>query len=241
MERKAAFILALLITALFVGNYLFFTDKGLVREPVEISRVLDGDTVELEDGRKIRLLNINTPEKGLQYSDLAKNFLTQYTTVELEAVGTDIYDRTLGRLYDGEYYLNLEIVAQGMAHTYLVDDGENSLFARAEQEARKAQRGLWQLSNDADCVSATINKYDEYVTIIEECDLDTADWTIKDESTKTYKIASDMPQEFTIYSAKGSDTEDAVYWGREHIWNDDHDEVFIRDADGLLLYYDSYG
>ena len=43
-----------------------------------ISRVIDGDTVELEDGRTIRLLNINTPEKGRPFSDEATDFLKEY-------------------------------------------------------------------------------------------------------------------------------------------------------------------
>ena len=81
MERKGALVIAFLITGLIVGNYLFFTDAGVVRERVEISRVLDGDTVDLVDGRRIRLLNINTPEKGLAYSDLAKEFLSEFTNV----------------------------------------------------------------------------------------------------------------------------------------------------------------
>ena len=135
MERKSSLIIAFLITSLIVGNYLFFADEGIVREKVEISRVLDGDTVELADGRRIRLLNINTPEKGLPYSDIAKNYLLNFTDVELETSGLDRYDRILGKLYFGDYYLNLELVKNGMAHSYLVSDSEENLFEKAEQYA----------------------------------------------------------------------------------------------------------
>lgn len=241
MNRKASLIISFMVTALIAGNYLFFADSGIIRERVEISRVLDGDTVELADGRKIRLLNINTPEKGTAYSDLARDFLTNFTEVELETAGLDKYDRTLGRLYSDDLYLNLEIVKRGMAHTYLVSNGEERIFERAEESARDLGLGIWEKSSFADCLNVEINKYDEYLDITDSCNVDFTSWTIKDESTKSYKFKGDIGEAFRLYSAKGDDNEEELHWGREKIWNDDHDEIFIRDADGLLVYYYSYG
>ena len=241
MKRGPALLIAFLITFLIAGNYWFFADKGVARESVEISRVLDGDTVELADGRKIRFLNINTPEKGLPYSQLGSEFLKQFNKVDLEVQGLDRYGRTLGRIYAEEVYVNLEIVRLGMAHTYLVVEGEERIFNKAENEARKNERGIWERSPRNGCVSATINKYDEYVTISDLCGVDFTDWIVKDESTKSYRIAEDKGERFTIYSEKGTDTSEKLFWGRDKIWNDDHDEIFIRDASGLLVYYDSYG
>src|SRR3989338_1996127 len=241
MNRKASFLIASMITILIAGNYMFFADEGIVRERVEITRVLDGDTVELSDGRHIRLLNINTPEKGLPYSNLAKEFLSNFTSVGLETAGLDKYDRTLGRLYNNNEYLNLEIVRNGMAHTYLVLDEESSLFEKAENSARKNGKNMWEKSPLAECLDVEINKYDEYVDIEDSCGVDFTGWNVKDESTKMYKFKKDMGESFRLYSAKGSDSESIIYWGREKIWNDDYDEIFIRDSDGLLVYYDSYG
>ena len=241
MDRKRALILSFFITSLIAGNFLFFTDKGIVRENVNIARVLDGDTVELSDGRHIRLLNINTPEKGLPYSDLAKEFLSNFTSVGLETAGLDKYDRTLGRLYNNNEYLNLEIVRNGMAHTYLVLDEESSLFEKAENSARKNGKNMWEKSPLAECLDVEINKYEEYGDIEDSWGVDFTGWNVKDESTKMYKFKKDMGESFRLYSAKGSDSESIIYWGREKIWNDDYDEIFIRDSDGLLVYYDSYG
>ena len=84
MEKKYALLLAFLITALVAGNYFFFVDASVSREIVEITRVLDGDTVELDDGRKVRLANINTPEKRFAYSELAKNYLDSFVGKRLE-------------------------------------------------------------------------------------------------------------------------------------------------------------
>ncbi|MGV6807200.1 MAG: thermonuclease family protein, partial [bacterium] len=33
-------------------------------EPVAVSRVIDGDTLHLVDGRRVRLIGVNTPEMG---------------------------------------------------------------------------------------------------------------------------------------------------------------------------------
>lgn len=240
MNRKASLLIAFLITSLIAGNFLFFTDKWIVRERVEIVRVLDGDTVELSDGRHIRLLNINTPEKGLPYSNLAKEFLSNFTTVDLETDGLDKYQRTLGRLYSGEHYLNLEIVRSGMAHTYLVLDSEARIFDSAENYAKQSEKNIWQKSEFSECLSVEINKYKEYVDIADSCDVNFNGWTLKDESTKTYKFRKDLGEAFRLYSVEGNDEESKLYWGKEKIWNDDHDEIFIRDNNGLLVYHYAY-
>jgi len=240
MNKKASFILSVFITTLIAGNYVFFADSGVLREKVEISRVLDGDTVELADGRKIRLLNINTPEKGFAYSEIGKEFLSGFTEVELETAGLDRYQRTLGKLYFDERYLNLELVKEGMAHSYLVSEGETKLFEDAEDSARDAEKNIWKKSEFYNCLSVEINKYDEYIYVDDSCGVNFNGWSVKDESTKSYKFKSDVGEKFTLYSAKGTDTESELYWGREKIWNDDHDEIFIRDSNGLLVYYYSY-
>jgi len=242
MDKKHALLIAFLITVLIAGNYFFFVEAGVEREQVEISRVLDGDTVELDDGRHIRLANINTPEKKLAYSELAKNYLEYFIgkKIEMESLGGDKYGRTLGRLYFNEDYINLEIVGRGFAHSYLVFDGEERRFSKAEENARENRLGVWKESPYSECVDATINKYDEYVIIFDSCDLDVTGWTIKDESTKMYRFSQDAGDELVLYSGKGEDTAEKRYWGRESIWNDDGDRIFIRDSNGLLVFYDSY-
>lgn len=241
MNRKASLIITFLITALIAGNYFFFSDSGTIRENVEIFRVLDGDTVELKDGRMVRLLNINTPEKGFAYSELAKEYLSGFVNVQLETEGIDKYKRTLGRLYYDEEYLNLEIVRSGMAHTYMVLDNEERIFYNAENFAIKNEKNIWEKSEFYNCLNVEINKYDEYLDVLDSCNVDFTDWTVKDESTKSYKFEKDEGQSFRLYSKQGQDTDSELYWGRDNIWNDDHDEIFIRDSRGLLVYYYSYG
>jgi endonuclease YncB( thermonuclease family) len=244
MERKVAFVFALFVTLLIAGNYLFFSVDNIFpeRESVVISRVVDGDTVDLEDGRRIRLVNVNTPEKGRSGSSEATRFLKDFEgeVVEIEIIGVGAYGRILGKLY-AEDYINLEIVKLGLAHSYLVEEKELEDFKNAEEEAREKGIGIWERSEKYGCLDVEINKNEEYVSIFDECGVNFEGWTIKDESTKRYKLDGVRVGEFKVYSEKGENKKDEFYWGRGNVWNDDKDSIFIRDGLGGLVYYDSYG
>lgn len=87
MNRKYALTLAILITGLIASNvFLFnFSSSESSIETVRISRIIDGDTLVLDDGRKIRLLNINAPEKSEYGYELSSNHLKSFEnkTVQL--------------------------------------------------------------------------------------------------------------------------------------------------------------
>ncbi len=206
-----------------------------------ITRVLDGDTVELEDGRKIRLLNINAEEKGRAFSEEAKGFLKDFESkaIDLEIKGVGKYGRILGKFFDEEY-LNLKIVRLGLAHKYLVENEELKSFEKAEEKARAEELGIWKKSEHYGCLNVEINKYDEYIVIEDNCALNFEGCSVKDESTKRY-VFGDVSGKIKLYSGKGEDTKNEIYWGREKIWNNDNDAIFIRDFSGLLVYYSNWG
>ncbi len=242
MQKRNAFLISLFVTIIFAAIYFFLTSSHEF-ETVTITRVLDGDTVELQDGRHVRMLNINAPEKNRPKSSEAADFLSQFLnqSVELETVGIDVYDRILGRLYFQGAYLNLRIVSLGLAHTYLVDDAELKEFRKQEGLARNSGKGIWQKSEYYGCLTAEMEEKEEYLLLEKNCDIDIEGWRVKDESTKDYTFNKDMPQKFTLYSEKGTDTSTAVYWGAGNVWNNDKDSIFIMDENGLLIFYDSYG
>lgn len=242
MYKKKAFLWAFALTGLMiVAYYEFFHDDVGVREHVQIGRVLDGDTIELIDGRRIRLLNINTPEKNTPFSELAASYLAQYVnqTIELEVTGVEKYGRLLGRLYNPSY-VNLALVRQGFATSFLVAESEKAPFKGAQEEAFEKNRGLWQKSPFYGCMNAIINKKDEYVTITHGCD-SLNGWKLKDESTKEYIFKGHEPSFFVLYSAKGTDNNTAFFWNQGNVWNNDKDSIFVRDSDGLLVFYQQYG
>ena len=124
-----------------------------------ISRVVDGDTVDLTNGRRVRLVQIDTPEVyngaecyGPQASAATKRLLPAGTKVRLlpdpAAGSTDRYGRLLRyvvRVADG-VNINLRLVADGAAAPYFYDRQRGRFAAQLErlaQRARAERRGLW--------------------------------------------------------------------------------------------------
>ncbi|MDD5266476.1 MAG: thermonuclease family protein [Methylococcales bacterium] len=123
-----------------------------------VKMVYDGDTVELEDGRKIRLLGINTPE--VQHKDKmaeaggeeARAWLIdklQHAKVRLEfdVEKTDKYGRTLAYLFtENKEHINLSLVKAGLATISIYPPNlryADELVA-AENKAEHEKLGLWQ-------------------------------------------------------------------------------------------------
>lgn len=118
-----------------------------------IEAVSDGDTVRCRDGRRIRLLLIDTPELSqAPYGREARDALTRLlpigspARVELDVEVTDRYGRTLAYLYDPEgRMVNEEMARLGFALrlTYPPNVRHVERIGEAVDEAREARRGLW--------------------------------------------------------------------------------------------------
>ena len=124
------------------------TDTGVV------ARVVDGDTFHLEDGRKVRLIGINTPEKksndplNREATALLKELVDGKTvTLEFDAERTDQFKRTLAHVFVGDVYVNGEIVRQGLAYCYTwkPNTAHTDDLAPFQLDARDKGRGLWGL------------------------------------------------------------------------------------------------
>lgn len=124
---------------------------------LQVKRAIDGDTIELEDGRKVRYIGINTPEsvdprRGVQcFGKEASAFnreLVEGRAVRLEkdVSETDKYGRLLRFVYleDGTF-VNERLVSEGYAAAspYAPDISKKDFFKAAEMKARQEGRGLW--------------------------------------------------------------------------------------------------
>lgn len=123
-----------------------------------VKKVFDGDTVVLEDGRKVRLLGINTPEvrhrneEAQAGGDEAKRWLVdrlQNSKVRLETdtEKTDKYARTLAHLFtEDNAHINLQLVAAGLATVSIYPP--NLLYVKdlieAQDQVEQARLGIWQ-------------------------------------------------------------------------------------------------
>jgi micrococcal nuclease len=124
-----------------------------------IARVVDGDTLVLTDGTKVRLIGVDTPETKKPGSPVecfgpeATAYTQQHagpgTEVRLEydVERLDRYGRTLVYLYrrqDG-LFLNLALVADGFAQVATFPPNVTHVedLLEAQRSARAAGRGLW--------------------------------------------------------------------------------------------------
>lgn len=115
-------------------------------------RIIDGDTLDLA-GQRIRLYGIDAPERDQACTVQTKEYpcgvmataeLTKLTLgqdVRCDGREHDRYGRLIAVCYVGKQELNATLVRNGWAFAYLQ---YSSAYVGAEEEARKAQRGVWQ-------------------------------------------------------------------------------------------------
>jgi len=132
------------------GYFLGHTGSTSHIEQALVIRVIDGDTIELADGRHVRYLGIDTPEIGEPYANkaTAKNKqLVKGKIVELQQGkrDQDEYGRLLRYVYVNGVFVNAELVAQGYARSYIFDPDErySQVLVQLEQYAKMKKRGLW--------------------------------------------------------------------------------------------------
>jgi micrococcal nuclease len=135
----------------------------------EVRRVVDGDTLLLASGARVRLEGIDTPETvredtpvepwGPEASRFTKDFVRQAGGRVRLTFGTerlDDYGRYLAFVWNGDTLLNEELVRAGLAHARLGWHFSQTMKRRlrkAQEEAQRAKRGLW---SDTNAAAATV-------------------------------------------------------------------------------------
>jgi endonuclease YncB( thermonuclease family) len=145
----------LLVLAVLAAGYLLigrYVPPALGPDESLVVRVIDGDTVELADGSRVRYLCIDTPERGEPFYVEAterNRELVEGKGVRLEPGVEDIdrYGRLLRYVYVDGVFVNAELVSGGYARTLIFDEDEAQaeLLRRLEAEAKAAKRGLWAI------------------------------------------------------------------------------------------------
>ena len=150
------FIILLLVTPYTHANNCIINQP---HENIQVAHVYDGDTLRLTDGRKIRLIGINTPEHGHNgnpdepFYQQAKNKLekiVERNTASLKLIlGSDKRDRHsryLAHLFTAKNEnINALLIRKGLGFTIAIPPNVRLLkcYLNAEAEARKHQRGIW--------------------------------------------------------------------------------------------------
>jgi micrococcal nuclease len=122
-----------------------------------VRRVIDGDTIVLNNRERLRYIGIDTPELGHRKQDIrnmaeiAKQFNKelvgdQEILLEYDVEVRDRYGRLLAYVFlkDGTF-VNAELVRQGYALIMTITPNVKyaDRFLRLQREARQAKRGFW--------------------------------------------------------------------------------------------------
>jgi len=234
MKKILLNIIILLLIFLSGAGYYQLTGDVTKNSPLvdaNVIRIVDGDTIETSLGN-VRLLGINTPEKKQPYYQDAKDFLINQIEgkqIKLELYGKDKYSRYLGYAFYQEELINKNIIENGLATLYYYNkDSHYQELKQAEEQARENQVGLWKKSSNSNCIKLISLEYkdegncknQEQLKLNNNCN--NLSIIIKDDANHIYN------ENLSI-----------GIWQRNFscIWNDAGDSVYIRDKEGLILWY----
>lgn len=121
----------------------------------KVVRVSDGDTVVILDStntqHRIRLDAIDAPEKGQDFGNRSKQYLSDLIAgkiIIVEWTKKDMYKRILGTIYLDGKNINEEMVRSGMAWRYKYNNSKHLL--ELQEDAKNNKRGLWSMKNPID-------------------------------------------------------------------------------------------
>jgi len=247
LKRLVAFILVIILLALLSIYYPRLTGKSISdsknyeREKVFVERVIDGDTIVYRIGnisQHCRLLGINTPEKKMPYYQEAKDFLKQIENKTVDILrdneDEDKYNRKLRYIFYEDRLLNVEILQEGLATSFMLEGLKyESKLRNAETYAKDNEIILWEKSGDecSSCIKLLeLNYTDEFFIINNNCnfDCDLNGWLIKDDANHIFKLDNLNAGEKRRYDSEIK------------IWNDKGDRFFMRDEEGKLVVFYEY-
>jgi micrococcal nuclease len=153
-----------LLLLLLVAYRAYVTQSGPppVTEPgtYHVRRVVDGDTLLLDNGQRVRLLGVDTPETkrpdhpveplGPEASEFTRDHVEGRTVrLQFDRERRDRFNRLLAYVYVGDWFLNEELIRSGFSRAqmqYPYSSEMKRRFRAAENEARIQHRGVWGLS-----------------------------------------------------------------------------------------------
>ena len=243
----------------------FYTDpKNETRSISSVTKIIDGDTMELASGKKVRLIGIDAPEENKPLYSQSTNFLASLVEGKeviliSDSVNADQYGRLLRYVYVDGDFVNLVMVREGYAAVYLFGTSEkfSQDFLDAEKFAKDKGLGIWKFPELEKCLHIkkfnynakgddTQNLNGEFVLFSNECGkpLDMTGWTVSDKSKNKFtfpEFSFDEGTEVTLFSGNGTNSITELFWeGEVPIWNNNGDELILQDADGNLVLSKSY-
>lgn len=147
--RKNLFLVAITIILLIVANSIC---QGANLQYSSVIAVIDGDTIEIKGGERVRYLGIDTPEIGQPFYEEAKNknkelVLGKIVRLEVcKAEPRDKYGRFLAYVYIGKTLINRELLISGYARILAIPPcgiEKAEEFRQYQKGAMEKKLGLW--------------------------------------------------------------------------------------------------
>ena len=236
---KKVLILVLIVVFFLISGCEEKISSQRILESAKVLEVIDGDTIKLENNEVIRLLHINTAEKGEKCYEEAKEKLRELVenkTIWLERDMRDIdqYDRKLRYIFlnyntnpkNYESFVNLIILEEGLASLLIIEP--NMKYRPIFESAIENVEGcLFEKSSFFNCFSIEEFNYDpegrdcekpteEYIIIKNTCqDIEMNEWTIKDAARHTFKFDDFILKQnasFILHSGSGQNNQTDFYW-----------------------------
>ncbi len=164
-KQRYALLAAPIVAAVILAVASVSKNPTVDYSNVAVKKVVDGDTVELENGRMVRYIGIDTPETrrkvsggwvetgdvyGLEAKRLNEEFVSgRSVRLEFDLVKEDKYNRLLAYCftdYQGrEILVQEELLRKGLAFLYTFPPNVKYVdrFVSALKEARDNRRGIW--------------------------------------------------------------------------------------------------
>lgn len=131
-------------------------------EVVRVLRAVDGDTLLLVDGRRVRLLGIDTPETkhpdrpAQPFGSEASAFVASLVdgksvSLEYDRERLDDYGRWLAYVFINDELLNERLILEGFSeaeNAFPFRSDMKRRFEKAQEQARSASRGIWSLQSN---------------------------------------------------------------------------------------------
>lgn len=156
--KKVVFLILLLFLTGCTGYVVLDAEK---EGPFTVVKVIDGDTLDLNNSERIRLSGINTPETGECYYEEAKERLKELTLnkevyLEKDISDKDKYGRYLRYIYINNETINSILVREGFAKVYDKYKEDTKRYSQLKEEEQKAlsqNLGVWSCQDPKeDCL-----------------------------------------------------------------------------------------
>lgn len=143
-------IFLLMFSFLFVGVFKCFAFK------TKVIRVVDGDTIVIQSGEKVRYIGMDTPEMNdpraavKYFAQKAKEInanlvLNKIVDIEFDVEKYDKYHRLLAYVYIDKTMINAYLLKEGYAQVLTVPPNikYEKYFLKLQKYSRENNKGFW--------------------------------------------------------------------------------------------------